>query len=210
MRPNIKSIFRSSSGDNVQLLRTALWVGVTLAIVLGMIWDRYPLSDARERLAAIPICGPQFNGRNERLTEGEKAVLGKAVLVHRRYSFRNRRFFLTVIDGTQNRHAVHDPRYCFQGMGWRITENRRLPISGGEANWFRIERAGRQGEVIYWFSDGKSRHASFLKYWCWTTLRRLTMGRCGEAPILAVVQSYKNQPPHCSSFVDELIAALQL
>jgi hypothetical protein len=175
-----------------------------------MLWDIYPLPGAGQRLEEIPTHNARFDGTDVSLTASERAAFGPATVVHRRYWFNGRVFFLTVIDGARNRHAVHDPRYCFQGAGWRITTESRLQIPGGAATWFKMDQAAEHGEVVFWFSDGATRHSSLPWYWWQTTLRRLTLGRCGADPVMVVLQSYGADPPAWTVLVKDLVADFRL
>src|ERR1700733_5424039 len=97
---------------------TVRWAGLTLAIVCGVFWDAYPLPDAGTRLQRLPKSGKEFTSLDVPLTEQERLGLGKTGLIHRDCVWSGKEFLLTVIDGTKDRHAVHDPRYCFEGAGW--------------------------------------------------------------------------------------------
>ena len=88
------------------------------------------LTGAEERLAAMQIRGDGFDSRGVALAATESKSLGAAIAVRRLYRFGEHRVLATVIDGTHNRHAIHDPLYCFTGAGWRITKDERLPARG--------------------------------------------------------------------------------
>lgn len=187
-----------------------LGLGVASAVLCGALWDWYPLPDARPRLAEVPKQGSRFQSRDVPLTEREKAVLGGVAVLHRSYRFETREFYLTLVDGTEDRHAVHDPRYCFQGAGWRIAAAKQVAIPGGEATWLTLKKADVQLEAVFWFSDGASRHSSFPRYWGQTTLRRITLGGSGSEPVLVLLQLYENAPSQWSDFLKELVGVLKL
>ena len=42
------------------------------------------------------------------------------------------RMTLNVIEGTHNRHAVHNPSYCFAGAGWKIEYPENIDLSHEE------------------------------------------------------------------------------
>jgi hypothetical protein len=171
------------------LSRKLLWIGAALAIICGAIWQFYPLgSPGRDRLAGIPLSGSGFRGWDVPLTATEQTVLGRVDLVNRRYWWGHRRLFVSVVDGSNDRHAVHDPRYCFQGAGWRLVAQRSLALPGGDGTLLRLGRGADQFQVLYWFSEGDRRYSSFPRYWWRATLRRLTLGRHGAEPLLVVVQ----------------------
>jgi hypothetical protein len=195
---------------SVRRWRIVLWLGIILAVGCGALWGVYPLPDARDRLDIVPRLGPGFSGRDLELTETELQVLGRVDLLHRQYEFGPQLFYATVIDGTKDRHAVHDPRYCFQGAGWRVLQERTLAVPGGEANWVQATRGDQEVQALFWFSDGSTRYTSMLRYWRQTTLRRMTLGRSGAEPVLVVLQSFGDNQPDWQQFAPEIIGRLQL
>lgn len=202
------SIEHESSG--IRWRRRALGVGVALAVIMGALWGFYPLADARARLDRVPARGARFESADLPLSEMERTVFSRVSLLHRRYVLDGRPFYLTVIDGTRDRHVVHDPRYCFQGAGWQVTNEKKLPLAQGHATWLTTTQAGEEAQVVYWFTDGVHRHSSAPKYWWQTTLRRMTLGRAGAEPLLVVLQSSGAAQPNWTSAVNDVIAILQL
>jgi hypothetical protein len=190
--------------------RAALWAGTLLAVLCGLLWETCPLPGSEERLARIPMAGDGFAGTDVPLSERERLVLGNVALVHRRYAFRDDDIHLTVIDGTRDRHAVHDPGHCFEGAGWRVVAEDHVSLPGGQGRWVRIRRDGREREAMYWFSDGGARHASFPRYCGQATWRRLTFGRSGADPVMVVVQGRTGESPDWGKLARELVMTLGL
>ena len=170
--------------------RRLLWALLAVAVVVGAVWEFFPLRDARARLNDIPTYGLEFTGRDIPLDKNEAGSFGKVSVLKRLYQFRRYRFVLLVIDGARNRHAVHDPVYCFRGAGWQTVMQESLPVSGGEVRRLRLRRKGRETDAVCWFSDGATRYSSALRYWWQTTVRRLSLGRSGEEPVLVILQPY--------------------
>ncbi len=166
------------------------FLGLTLALVVcaTFAWDFLPLPDAQARLAALPQTGPNFTSRELPLTPGEAVIFGKARVMKRLYQVESRRFVVTVIDGTLNRHAVHDPLYCFRGAGWTVQRESSFAVPNGEARWLDLTKGAEEREALDWFTDGAQRYVSPLRYWWQTTLRRLTLSRSGEEPVLVILQ----------------------
>jgi Protein of unknown function (DUF3485) len=187
-----------------------LWATAAVAILGSVLWDLYPLPPATKRLDDIPKRGPGFFSRKVPLTPAERAVLGPVGIVHREYRWHDHDFYLSVIDGTRNRHAVHDPSYCFRGAGWNILSRKEIHLPGGKATWFRITRSGREAEAVFWFSDGLVRYPSVFTYWWETALRRLTLGHSGPEPVLVVLQAYGREPPDWGPLLRQLIPDLRL
>ena len=179
-----------SDGVKIARRRTplALWIALIVVMILGVLWDRVPLENASARLERVPLRGLGFAGQELPLNEVELKVFGKADVLNRVYLAGGQKFVLTIIDGTGDRHAVHDPLYCFKGAGWSVEGQEARRVAGGRARLLRLSQKGKSAEAMIWFSDGRERHASALRYWWQTTLRRVTMGRSEEEPILVIVQ----------------------
>lgn len=194
---------------NESAQRKLLWALAATCVVCGSAWSVWPLSTAADRLAAIPLAAGEFQGRDVPLTERELQVLGRVDHLHREYTRGDRSVYVTLIDGSRDRHAVHDPRYCFRGAGWTVLEESSRPLLGGEARWLRAERGGAPAEAAFWFSDGQARHASLPAYLWTTVLRRVTFGAAGGKPVLVVVQSFAEQPMDWAE-VETLVGTLGL
>lgn len=198
-------------GDrSVRRRRNALWAVALFAALCGALWGFFPLPDAQRRIDAVPKRGAHFEGWDLRLSDDERNAFARVSLVHRRYIFQGHEIYVTAIDGTHDRHAVHDPRYCFQGAGWQVAEEKHLAVPGGEATLLRTTQAGQTAQAVFWFSDGATRHSSLLRYWWQTTLRRMTLGRSGAEPVLVTLQSFGPNQPDWSTTAGEAIAALGL
>jgi len=165
-----------------------LWIGLAVAVVLSLAWEFIPLNDASARLEKLPVQGLGFAGRDVPLSDTEAAVYKPARVMKRLYQVGKERVVLVAIDGSRDRHAVHDPLYCFHGAGWNVVTSRDVAVSGGSAKLLTLKKNDRTVEAVFWFSDGTERHTSVLRYWLQTTLRRLTLGCSGEEPLLVILQ----------------------
>jgi hypothetical protein len=165
-----------------------LTAALLAAIGLAFLWDLVPLPDAQARVNQLPMSGLGFTGLNVPLNETEKSIYGAAQVVKRIYRVGHRDFAVVIIDGTHNRHAVHDPTYCFRGAGWEISGERELSVPGGAAKIVTLQKGAETRTASFWFSDGQTRHGSVA--WCWWQMacRRLTFGASGAQPVLALVQ----------------------
>jgi hypothetical protein len=166
-----------------------LWAAFACVVILGALWQFYPLQDAEARLSQIPREGLGFQGQDLSLTADEASILSNVHVIRRGYRFGSNRLILTVIDGTRNRHAVHDPFYCIRGSGWEILNNSLLSVKGGEARLIRMRKNRQETEALVWFSEGTKRYPSASRYWWKTTLRRLTLGHSGPEPVLVNLQA---------------------
>lgn len=174
-------------------VQKALWIGLAFAIAIGGIWQFFPLSDAKKRLDQMPLNGPDFSGKDVLLTSFEQTFFKNINLLKRTYKVGNQTIFMYALDGTHNRHLVHDPFYCFRGGGWNVVSQKPMAIPGGTGNLVRLVKDGQTRETLYWFSNGASHYMSPIKYWWQTMLRRLTFGRSGAEPVLIVIQPVETE-----------------
>lgn len=186
------------------------WLALALVVGLGAIWEFYPLPDASPRLDALPLSGPGFSGYDVPIDDLEKSVFQDNRLVKRVYRAAGQSFFLSIVDGTKHRSAVHDPTLCFQGKGWSIADRRPLPLVGGSGEILVLEREGETMEVAVWFSNGHQRYSSLVRYWFDTALRRLTLGKSGREPIRIIVQPVEEQPINWTVLIREFYPLWQL
>lgn len=170
--------------------QTYLWVALGIAILLGAIWQFYPLPDASLRMNSLPYFGPNFVGEEVPLSESEKEYFKDVGIVKRLYKIDNKLFLVTALDGTNNRHAVHDPYYCFRGSGWEMIHEEDFKMPRGMGKLVELQKGDQRKSALYWFSDGKEAYGNPMKYWIETTLRRLTLGWTGPEPILIMFQPY--------------------
>ena len=165
-----------------------LLAGLVLAGLLAMAWDSVTLPDAQDRVSRLATAGLGFTSRELPLNETEKSIYGAAQVTKRIYRAGHENFEVIIIDGARNRHAVHDPAYCFRGAGWDITGDRPLNLPGGAGKILTLQKNGETRQAVFWFSDGLERHAQVSRCWWWVALRKLTFGSSGPAPVLVLVQ----------------------
>jgi len=169
-----------------------LWIGLILAIALGLLWQFYPLQDAKQTLDRVPLAGPGFVGKDVPLSIFEEQFFKGVNVVKRVYRVDNANYFFTMLDGTHNRHIVHDPYYCFTGSGWDILSAKDIPIEGGTAKELVISKGAHRKSALFWFSNGEESYASTWKFWWQATLRRLSLGKSGPEPLLLMIQPLDN------------------
>ncbi len=166
-----------------------LWTGLALAVMAGAVWQFFPLKDAQKRIEGLPLYGPGFVGKSIPLSDWEKDFFQKVNILKRVYKVGDQHLFITALDGTNDRHAVHDPLYCFRGSGWDVVKQETLPLKrGGSVAWVTLQKGDEQKDAVYWFSDGNKHYDAPLSYWWQATLRRLTLGMSSPEPVLIVVQ----------------------
>lgn len=178
-----------------------LWTLLIIFIPLGLIWQFYPLQDSSLRMNSLPLKGEGFFGMNLPLTEFEQKALPNVGIVKRLYKISGTSYFLSLLDGTRNRHAVHDPEYCFRGDGWTVLSKKPFQLPHGEGSLFLITKMGIEREALVWFTADGKQFSSPLHYWIITSLRRLTFGWSGEEPLLIIVQPVDVLKPDWEQFI---------
>ncbi|MBX3748947.1 MAG: exosortase-associated EpsI family protein [Opitutaceae bacterium] len=178
-----------------------LWVAIGVALGLAGLWQFFPLADASARLDRLPEKGLFFDSRPMPLSAAEREIFGAARVEKRLLRVRGRAYALTVVDGTRNRHAIHDPAYCFRGAGWEIRAGADIGLPHGETRAVSLRQGAREAEALYWFSDGRQAFASATRYWLLTTLRRLTLGRSGAEPVLVILIPVDERAPDWNTVI---------
>ena len=172
-----------------------LWLAIAILMPLGLMWEFHPLTDASSRLNQFPRKTGQVESSNLALTAGEQAIYCGAAVLKRIAVVGNNQVVITVIDGTHNRHAVHDPVFCFRGAGWTVSARESLPVGNGTASLLHLRRDTDVADALYWFSDGNEKFNRPLLYWWKTALRRLTFGASGNEPVLVILTSAGDSLP---------------
>ena len=193
-----------------RIRRLALGIAALLTLAAIGVWESVKLPDAAARFEAVPVSGLNFASRDLPLTAAERDIYGSARVLKRLYQVGRQRLALVVVDGSSNRHAVHDPLYCFRGAGWSVTASREWAVRGGTARVVTLSQGRAAAEAVYWFSDGDSRHASAPRYWWQTALRRLSLGRSGPEPVLVLVHNVEGDSGGLTAALDQLPGLLEL
>ena len=186
------------------------WVALVVLLAVSATWTLRASSDASARMRALPLTGPGYSAQNVALDERELATFGKARVLKRRYVSAAGAFRVFIVDGTADRHAVHDPLYCIRGAGWKIASAETVTLPGGEARRIHARRGEGTGEMIYWFSDSQRRHASAPRYWADATMRRLTLGKSGDEPVLVLLHAEPGTTADWSRVLSEIPELLAL
>ena len=172
-----------------------LFAGLLLAVVLALAWDLVPLPDAQGRVARFATDGLGFSSRELPLNETEKSIYGAAQVLKRIYRVGRENYVVVIIDGARNRHAVHDPAYCFRGAGWTVAAERPLALPDGAGKILSLRKGPETREAVFWFSNGRERQAQVARCWWQMAWRRLTFGASSPAPVLVLVQPLDGDHP---------------
>ncbi len=176
--------------------RVLIWWFCGLAAIIALIWPALPLAEGPDRLTGLPLSGPGFQSRRIDLTEADRRFLGGARGVQHLIQLNDGgRIMLTVIDGSGNRHAVHDPTYCLSGGGWKVARLHPVVLHSGEANWMNLTKDDKSMEALWFFDDGEGQFTSALSYLVKTSARRATLGRSGPEPLLVTLRGLPGETP---------------
>jgi hypothetical protein len=169
--------------------RRALLILCGIAALTALIWPVLPMAEGEDRLSNMPLSGSEFSSQLVELSPEDQKFLAGARAVQRvLHPRRGAPILLTVIDGSGNRHAVHDPSYCLAGSGWKIRSQKELAMPSGQANWITMEKEGVTMEALWFFDDGKGQFTSAQKYWWRASLRRASRGLSGAEPLLVMLR----------------------
>ena len=176
-----------------KLKNRLIWGLAAFVAALTVAGRLVPLEDASPRLRA-PSGGVGMQVVELPLTQWEADFFGSASVRRWMLSGNGPSVIATVVDGTRNRRAVHDPGFCFRGAGWEIEGERALELPHGLARIVRLRRDGETADAVYWFSDGLSAHGDARRYWIDATLRRLSFGHSGPEPVLVMLVPVTDSP----------------
>ncbi|BBM86895.1 exosortase-associated EpsI family protein [Candidatus Uabimicrobium amorphum] len=193
---SITSIFAIRSREqsvSISLKLSQLAAAYAIFFILAFIWPFLPHRE-QQRLFDIPKKGFGFVSQDIALTDREQRSFGKANALKRFYKVGKQEFILLAIDGTKDRHAVHDPHYCIVGAGWKIISARKISHRGGDLNFVKLQRGQQTKEVVYWFAAELSTYTSPTRYWYETTMRRMTLGYLYQEPVLVILQTVNSKP----------------
>ena len=175
-------------------MNTTKSMGLVLALFIGALILSVPgasnaLKNADARLSALPLNANGFRSTDLSLSPAEEQVYRNIHVLKKLCVLNGEQAQLVCLDGTQDRHAVHDPRLCFRSAQWQVLSETVVPHpAGGEMRRLRLRRDNRELETVYWWSTRTERHASAMKYFVQSSLRRLTQGYSGEEPVLVLLQ----------------------
>ncbi|HXH06363.1 MAG TPA: EpsI family protein [Vicinamibacterales bacterium] len=148
------------------MVRRALVVAV-LILAGRFAIDRIETAEARVArvpLASVPDAVGEWRGRDlPRLDPEVARVLGADEYLHRRYVGADGvpvDLFVGYYRSQREGDAIHSPRNCLPGAGWRPVEagTSVVPLGGRAArvNRYIVERGGERQLVLYWY-QGRGR-----------------------------------------------------
>ncbi len=178
-----------------------LWLALLFTAVTGAALELQKLPDASARMAGLSLQNASVQTQNIPLEPAEEIAFAGCSWLKRLVSVGHDQVILTVLDGTRNRHAIHDPTFCFRGAGWEIEQQEPIALDKGTGTIVKLTKDGSKAEALYWFSDGTKQFASPLVYWWDTALRRLSFGASGAEPILIILSPTTEAAPDWKSIL---------
>ena len=193
----------------MNLRSTLLKAAFGVAVGTGVLWDCCPLTTDAARLDDVPLRGPGYAMTDLPLTDSEAERYENVHTRKRLLICRGHAVIMTMIDGSQDRHAVHDPTYCLRGDGWRIEHTGTLQVDHGEqVSHLRVSRDGVTREAVYWFTDGQKAFPSIMEYWWKCSARRMSFGWSGDEPVFVLMQPANDAPVHWRRILESVPAIL--
>lgn len=179
------------------------------ALATSRVWNPARATAAPKSGAALPVRAGEFVSAGEEPVDPVvRAALSSASIAQRAYSYRRGgQVQATLIEGG-DRTALHDPRSCMVGAGWRIEEDRTesLPLAGVSAR--RCTLSGELGRFdalyLYVTDDGGSVASP-------TAIRWRMLGaalRGGEERPVRFLRLMQPSAPGSSARLTELAVAL--
>lgn len=181
---------------------SAIVIATLGLLALGL--DRRPLPDAHERVTRMATYGPGFALRPLPARTDDSAVFGTAPVRRFLLACEQGSFLMTVIDGTPNRHALHDPIYCVSGAGWQVADEREIKTNHGRVKALRLTKQGKETHLLYFYADGKRHWTSPTRTWVAQATRRVSLGNYSDAILLVELQPYQKTLPDWNQLVQTL------
>lgn len=181
---------------------TVQWLLVLLVVTATVAFKVFEPTKESGFLADIPLSGFGFDGEKLEFTQDELNYLGGAEAIKHEYSQRGYELVVIVVDGTNNRHSVHDPVFCFRGAGFEVMQQQVFPLYNGQGRLISLGRDDERRNVAFWFSNGDARYTSFMRYLLESTAHRLTFGMLGSQPRMVTVHSVGRQIANWSTALD--------
>lgn len=141
-----------------------MYLGLTVMVTLSLPLCYNIFAVSKTEFPELACESDDFSVSPIPLQPIERTALKESKAVRRFVQANGYRFIVTLIDASNDPHVIHHPSICAGGRGWRTTDSRKIHSSQGTAQLIEMERNSSTKQVIYWFSEGGSRHSSFLRY----------------------------------------------
>jgi hypothetical protein len=187
-----------------------LWLSLCMALAMGIALDACGPAGEGSRIRCIPARGPGYCSFDIPMERGAPAPYRRAFVLRRCYRMGTSRFMLIVVDGSGGLQPIVDLLRPLAGNGWPIQNGRQARIRGGSCTILRTGKGSPGRETAYWFSDGSTRHGSFLRYLLQYSLRRLSLGRFGREPLLVMIRPADGYPGNPEEIMNQFGALFEI
>lgn len=168
------------------LLAGAVLLAMATPWLVGLS-ERDEFHPERQRFNQFPLLHHGWSGREGAIEEEVLGTLKLTDYIKADYVDSNRaaypvNFYVAYYESQKKGSAIHSPRSCIPGGGWRIEslEQRELPVQHAAGAPLRVNRAliqkGEIAQLVYYWFDGRDRNITneYLAKWYifWDSLTR--------------------------------------
>lgn len=185
-----------------RIRQLVLWTTFAFFVSLLGYWSRTKPPSAQDRIDSVPNKGLTFKLTRIPWSRNELNTLQEAGGSKWHCQMAGDEIVLVVIDGAQNMHAIHDPAFCFRGAGFDVVRESDVPLSGGVGRQVELKSENEKRELVYWFSDTRTRYHSLLNFRLQTAFSRLNANQ--RTPLMILLYGRHRTPDQWASLVDVL------
>jgi EpsI family protein len=168
-----------------------------------------------EPLERLPLTIAGWSGKRlPDIDEASRQVLGADDYLNRRYSRAEEAvdLFVAFYASQHQGDAIHSPRNCLPGAGWRPVAQSTVPFPLNEStvsvNRYVIEK-GRDRRVVYYWYQGRGRVvANEYANKAWLVIDAMRTGRSDGALVRAMAPATLEGERDAKAFVQALFAPL--
>ncbi|MGI9286453.1 MAG: VPLPA-CTERM-specific exosortase XrtD [Pseudomonadales bacterium] len=199
----IRNVIPGRRNTAKQLFATAAVLAIAIPISV-FVTDREENIPTRSEFNTFPLIKGSWIGRESRIEDQkilDELSVTDYMLVDYRHSDTNTpvNFYIAYYESQRKGSAIHSPRSCLPGGGWKISELSQqslddVPgVQGLRLNRAIIQKGDHKQLVYYWFQQrGRTMTSEYLAKWYlfWDSL---TMARTDGALVRLLTQMQENE-----------------
>jgi EpsI family protein len=168
-------------------------------------------------LERLPLTLADWSGHGlPDVDEASRRVLGADDYLNRRYARGDEAtvdLFVAFYASQRQGDAIHSPRNCLPGAGWRPVAQSTVPFDVSEGRTVTVNRyvieKGRDRRVVYYWYQGRGRVvANEYANKAWLVIDAIRTGRSDGALVRAIAPATLEGERDAKSFVQALFAPL--